>query len=330
MKDNLIKYGQYLLIIIATYVLVTWFMPIFISCLLVLILQPLLDKEINFFKMKNSFLIKCLIVFNYLIFISGIMAVLIFIVVQIYTVLELLPNYIENIYILFSQNNYIIDATEYIDILYSGSISIIEKVSSIFITTVFSLIVKIPSILFDLIFVVIASLFILLDYPKINQMMIRRYEIMALIVNTVKEVLSNMFKAYFIIMLVTFIELLIGFNIVGLNHSIMFACIIAVFDFFPILGLDMIMIPWIIITALINDIALSGALLVIYMIVVITKNILEPKLLAKRLGIMPFFSLISMYIGMKIMGMMGIVIMPTLLVVMMQIYKVKQKLSINK
>ncbi|MEI3292114.1 MAG: hypothetical protein V8R63_01135 [Thomasclavelia ramosa] len=70
MKEKLIKYSYYLMIIImiviATYVLINWLIPLFFSCLIVLVLQPLLAKEIKLLKIENIFLSKCLIVFNYL------------------------------------------------------------------------------------------------------------------------------------------------------------------------------------------------------------------------------------------------------------------------
>ena len=331
MKEKLIKYSYYLMIIImiviATYVLINWLIPLFFSCLIVLVLQPLLAKEIKLLKIENIFLSKCLIVFNYLLFIGVIIAMIIFAVIQIYTVLELLPNYLENLYQLFSQNHYIIDATKYLDVIYSGSMSIVESISTGFITGLIAFIMKIPSILFDLIFVVITSLFILLDYSRIERLVVKRYEMVALIIDTIKEVLSNLFKAYFIIMIITFGELWLGFKIIGINHSIMLACIIAIFDFMPVLGLDMIMIPWIIISALTNKIYLAGALLVIYMNIVITKNILEPKLIAKNLGVTPVLSLVGMYLGMKVMGVIGLIIVPTLLMVIIQILKVKYQLK---
>ena len=76
-----------------------------------------------------------------------------------------------------------------------------------------------------------------------------------------------------------------------------------------------------------NKIYLAGALLVIYMIIVITKNILEPKLIAKNLGVTPVLSLVGMYLGMKVMGVIGLIIVPTLLMVIIQILKVKYQLK---
>ena len=68
MKEHLIKYLYWLMIlfvlVITTYVLVNWLIPLFFSCLIVLILQPLLTREINLLKIKNNLLAKAVIIFN--------------------------------------------------------------------------------------------------------------------------------------------------------------------------------------------------------------------------------------------------------------------------
>ena len=315
-----------IIVVIGTYILINWLIPLFFSCLIVLILQPLLAKEIEMLKVKNSFIAKGIIIFNYLLFVAMIIGIIIFSVVQIYKVLEILPDYLYRLYNLFSQNHYIIDATKYLDIIYSSSMSVVESVSSEFITGLITVVMKIPSILFDLVFIVITSLFMLLDYQRIDKLVIQKYSMVSLVVDTVKDVLSNMFKAYFMIMIITFIELWVGFMIMKLGNPVMLACIIAIFDFMPVLGIDMIMIPWIIISALTNKVSMAFGLLIIYMVIVVTKNILEPKLIAKNLGVSPLVSLIGMYLGMKILGVMGLIIVPTLLMIVIQIIKVKQEM----
>ena len=90
----------------------------------------------------------------------------------------------------------------------------------------------------------------------------------------------------------------------------------------------MIMIPWIVICAFTNKISLALGLLIIYLVIVITKNILEPKLIAKGLGIRPLVSLIGMYLGMKILGFVGLIIVPVILVIVIQVIKVKKNYDI--
>lgn len=334
MKDKLIKYAYYLLLVIIfvllAYALVNWLVPLFFSFLIVLVLQPLLAKEIELLKIKNSFLTKFVIVLNYLFFITVIIVIVVFTVIQIYKILEIMPEYLNDLYQKLSNNHYIIDAGKYLDIIYSGSMSLVENISTSFITSLITFIMKIPSFLFGLMFVVITSLFILLDYDLIEKYVLNKYPVTSLVVDTVKNVLSNIFKASVIIMIVTFVELYLGFVLIGLSQSAMLACIIAVIDFLPVLGLDMIMVPWIIINALTNDIYLAIALLIIYLIVVVTKNILEPRLLAKNLGLSPIVSLIGMYLGMQWFGIIGLFIAPTLIMIIIQVFKVKHQLKNNE
>lgn len=332
MKERLVKYLYWLIVlfvlIIATYVLVNWLIPLFFSCLIVLILQPLLAREIKLLKIKRSLLAKAIIIFNYGVFIVLAISLLVFCIIQIYNILEILPDYLQKLYIMFSNNSYIIDISKYLDFIYSGSISLIENISGSFIHGLIMIIMKIPSIMFDLIFVIMTSLFMLLDYPRIDNLLIKRYPMVSLVVDTTKEVFSNLFKAYFIIMIVTFFELWVGFLIIQLEYSMVLACIIAIFDFLPLLGIDMIMIPWIVICAFTNKISLALGLLVIYLVIVITKNILEPKLIAKGLGISPLVSLIGMYLGMKVLGFVGLIIVPIILVIVIQVIKVKMNYDI--
>ena len=332
MKEHLIKYLYWLMIlfvlVIATYVLVNWLIPLFFSCLIVLILQPLLAKEINLLKIKNSLLAKAVIIFNYGLFIVLAISLIIFCIIQIYNILEILPDYLQRLYVMFSNNSYIIDISKYLDFIYSGSMSIIENVSSSFIHGLIMVIMKIPSIMFDMVFIIMTSLFMLLDFQRIDKLLIRKYPMVSLVVDTTKDVFSNMFKDYFIIMVVTFFELWIGFLIMKLEHSVVLACIIAIFDFLPVFGIDMIMIPWIAICAFTNKISLALGLLIIYLVIVITKNILEPKLIAKGLGISPLVSLIGMYLGMKILGFVGLIIVPVILVIVIQVIKVKKNYDI--
>lgn len=332
MKERLVKYLYWLMVlfvlVIATYMLVNWLIPLFFSCLIVLVLQPLLAKEINLLKIKKSLLAKAIIIFNYGVFIVLAISLIVFCIIQIYNILEILPDYLQKLYIMFSNNSYIIDISKYLDFIYSGSMSLIENVSGSFIHGLIMIIMKIPSIMFDLIFVIMTSLFMLLDYPRIDKLLIKKYPMVSLVVDTTKEVFSNMFKAYFIIMIVTFFELWVGFLIMKLEHSMVLSCIIAIFDFLPLLGIDMIMIPWIVICAFTNKISLALGLLIIYLVIIITKNILEPKLIAKGLGISPLISLIGMYLGMKILGFVGLIIVPIILVIVIQVIKVKKNYDI--
>ena len=85
---------------------------------------------------------------------------------------------------MFSNNSYIIDISKYLDFIYSGSMSIIENVSSSFIHGLIMVIMKIPSIMFDMVFIIMTSLFMLLDFQRIDKLLIRKYPMVSLVVDT--------------------------------------------------------------------------------------------------------------------------------------------------
>ena len=82
---------------------------------------------------------------------------------------------------------------------------------------------------------------------------------------------------------------------------------------FQYCGVGSIMIPWAIIASLNGDIKLGIALFILYVIIIVVHQILEPKIVSSNLGIHPIFTLISMYTGFKIIGIIGLFIGPIIL-----------------
>ena len=85
-------------------------------------------------------------------------------------------------------------------------------------------------------------------------------------------------------------------------------------------GSGTVMVPWAIISSLNGDIVLGVAILGLWVIMSIVRQILEPKLVSKHLGIHPAFTLIAMYTGYKIWGVMGMIVGPILLIILKNIF----------
>ncbi len=83
-------------------------------------------------------------------------------------------------------------------------------------------------------------------------------------------------------------------------------------------------IPWAVINIIMKHYSLAAALLVLYGVIVVTRQIIEPKIMGKNIGLHPLATLISLYIGMRIFGIIGILIGPLTLIVI----KALQKTSI--
>lgn len=137
--------------------------------------------------------------------------------------------------------------------------------------------------------------------------------------------LGHYLKAEATLILISFIISLIGltlFKFIGLNvpFPLLSALGIAFVDALPILGSSTIMIPWAIIEAINGDIVLGISIIILLGIMAIVRNILEPKMVSKHIGIHPVFTLIAMYTGNKLIGITGMIIGPILLIVLKEIY----------
>lgn len=141
----------------------------------------------------------------------------------------------------------------------------------------------------------------------------------------IKTIFTNgvfkMLKGYFILMVITFFELWIGFLILKINNAYFWAFLIALIDLLPILGTGIILVPWAIYCAVAGNISVSVGLAVLYIIMVLVRNFCEPKIVSRQIGINPLFILFSMYLGLKLFGGAGIILLPIILMVTVQYYK---------
>ena len=122
---------------------------------------------------------------------------------------------------------------------------------------------------------------------------------------------------YYEIIISSIISLFTNYSVILL----ILAIVIAIIDALPILGTGTIMIPWVIISVLNNDVKLAVALGCLYLIVMISRQLLEPKIVGKNIGIHPIFTLIAMYTGFKIIGVIGMFIGPIILIILKNIFE---------
>lgn len=81
------------------------------------------------------------------------------------------------------------------------------------------------------------------------------------------------------------------------------------------------MIPWAIISAINGDLRLGIALFVLYVIILVVRQLLEPRIVGKNIGVHPIFTLIAMYTGFKISGLIGLIIGPIVLIILQNVFE---------
>lgn len=137
--------------------------------------------------------------------------------------------------------------------------------------------------------------------------------------------LGGYLKAELILVLISFIISLIGlyiFHIMGLNvqYPLMAALLIGFIDLLPIFGSGFVMLPWAIISACTGDITLGISILVLWAIMSIVRQFIEPRIVSGQIGIHPIFTLIAMYTGYKFIGILGMIIGPIVLIIIKNVF----------
>ena len=124
------------------------------------------------------------------------------------------------------------------------------------------------------------------------------------------DTLFVVIRSYVLIMLLTFGELSILFSLFGIEHPVIKAAVIALLDILPILGTGGIMIPWAVISLVLGYTKLGLELFLIYGIVTVIRNYVEPKIVGAQLSLHPIITLVSMFIGLRLFGFWGLFGLP--------------------
>lgn len=184
---------------------------------------------------------------------------------------------------------------------------------------------QIPSTLVAIVIAIVSCCFMTADFASVRKIILSlfRPETRDKIIRSKKLLvpsLSKMAKAYGLIILITFSELALGLflmKLIGIyegNYIFIFALITAIVDIIPILGTGTILIPWALYCLLNGRISLAIGIFIMYACITVIRQIIEPKLVANQLGIPPFATIISMYVGSQIFGVLGIFLLPITLV----------------
>lgn len=180
--------------------------------------------------------------------------------------------------------------------------------------------IEIPAFIIRLVITIISTFFFIIDYDKITTVLIKlipknRQNTVVDLITYYKSTILIYLKSYTLLFLLTYVELTIGFWILKIPYAPLIALLIAVFDILPILGVGGILLPWSVILFVMKDIPMGIGILVLYLIITFIRNVAEPKLVGKQIGLHPLATLIFMYLGLKLLGFLGMFLFPVTLAV---------------
>ncbi|MCH5317801.1 MAG: sporulation integral membrane protein YtvI [Eubacterium sp.] len=189
---------------------------------------------------------------------------------------------------------------------------------------VFSAVKGVPSAIIGLVIGIIAWILFTKDYDRIVrfiqlQLPEGKKNLLVEIKQVFSKTIFKMVRAYALIMFITFCELFIGFSILNLigvmNNSYIFiiAMAIAIFDILPVAGSGGVLTPWAIISLISGNIGQAIGLIVIYVVITVIRQYIEPKIVGDSLGVNPLLTLAGLYFGLKLFGFMGMFIVPLMI-----------------
>lgn len=129
-----------------------------------------------------------------------------------------------------------------------------------------------------------------------------------------RAVAGRWLKAQLKLSAITFSIVFCGFLLLRIQNSLLLALLTALVDAVPMLGTGTILIPWCLIAFLRGDSVRGLGLLGLYVAAMVTRSGLEPRLLGRQLGMNPLVTLMALYAGFHIWGVMGMILAPILTV----------------
>lgn len=180
---------------------------------------------------------------------------------------------------------------------------------------------QIPTIAASILIGIIACFFITCDYDGFTKMIKNNIseehcQSISKTKRLLGDILGKMIKSYATLIFITFCEVSIGLNILKLigvydgGYIIAVSVVTAIVDILPVLGTGTILIPWAVYNLFTGNIGLGIGLIVLYAVITVVRQILEPRLVSMNVGIHPVVTLFGMYLGVRLFGVFGIFILP--------------------
>lgn len=209
--------------------------------------------------------------------------------------------------------SYFLHALEF----FSSQIASLCANFSLFIAKILSNIVKtLPNIFLNLVLVILSSIFFLIEYDFFQKLLSNpRFAIVIQIKNSFFSTLNTLIFSSFVIFTINTALLTVGFLLIGIENSLKFALFVSLFDTLPCVGIGFILIPYLVFEFFIGNTLKSFNLLILYTVCVIIRNIVEPKILSNKIGVSPLLTIICMILSAKILGVVGAIICPFILII---------------
>ena len=203
---------------------------------------------------------------------------------------------------------------------------IMGKISDPTVTAVGNFAMKIPTVLVSTIVAIVSAYFFISDREEViawskkvaPEPLVRR---MTLVMDNLKYAVGGYFKAQFKIMVVIFGILLVGFFVLQVHFQFLLALLIALLDFLPFFGTGTALIPWMVYKVLVGNYRMAIGLVVLYAVTQLVRQVIQPKLVGDSIGMKPLVTLVLLFVGYKIGGIIAMIFAVPIGMIVINLYK---------
>ncbi|MBQ4265845.1 MAG: sporulation integral membrane protein YtvI [Clostridia bacterium] len=195
--------------------------------------------------------------------------------------------------------------------LVSSLEKMISSISVYAVRLVSNIITGLPTVILTVIVAVVSTCFAALDFDHIlgyvkSKLPTGFRNTVSATFTTGVDSIRKILASYITIMGLSFVELSIGFILLDVPYAVGLALLVAVIDIMPILGTGLVLIPWAIIAAVLGYYRMGIGIAALYIVMLVVRNIVEPKLVGQQMGLHPLVTLISMFVGLQLFGLLGL------------------------
>ncbi len=341
-----------LLIVWAGYYILFYGLKLLYPFLIGLLIAYMINRPVNFLERKAKFP-RWLSVLTNLIFFIGIFITILTIliakiVIEIGRLIEMIPLYkdkLKNYFQEFIANDVVINFYEQISRFVEtvndryreqidqnidqGLKAIADGGSDLVInilTTIKNIISSIPGAATVLVISVLAAFFISKDFYKLKEKV--RQWVPVKIHGRTKDVLHDLrlalfgfIKAQLTLISITAAIVIVGLLILRVEYAVTIGLISGLVDLLPYLGTGTVFVPWIVYVFFTGNYSLVIGLSILYGVVILQRQLMEPKILATNVGLDPLITLIALFVGLQLLGFIGLIIGPVTIVVYNALYR---------
>jgi sporulation integral membrane protein YtvI len=313
---------------VAGYYILPHSTPIILALLTAIILEPVVRAMQRGLRLKRAGAVT-LTFTGFLLLLGGLFYFLITrMVIEVVELVQRFPVFIKNT--IGSLQEWGITLQEYyeqlpseyaqaINTAFSSTLKGVNELATILANGLVGFLTGLPNLMVVSVVYIVALFLFSLDLPNLVVRFLGLFDDetrdkIRLVLNKLNRAIIGFLQAQILISFLTYDLVLVGLWILGVPYALAVALIIVVVDVLPVLGTGAVIVPWSIYTFLQDNQTLSIGLLILYVVIIVFRRIVEPKILGQSLGISALATLVSMYLGFMVLGFFGLILGPALVI----------------